>query len=232
MPTLEDQLAACPLFAQISASELQALFSCLQPRTRTAARHEIIFFQSDPARDMGVVLSGAVEVVQEDIYGRRTIIARLGPGQLFGESFAGASIAHLPVSVIAAEASRLALFDCTKILSPCSGCTGHRQLIQNLLRIVCEKNLQLNRKLYCLSRPTTREKLMAYLLEQARLNHSHSFTIPFDRQALADYLGVERSAMSAELSKLRRDGILETHRSHFRLLQPGGSPIDSTEQMR
>ena len=111
------------------------------------------------------------------------------------------------------------LFSCRKMLTVCSNaCRFHTQLVKNLLQVVAEKNVSLSRNIQFMSHKTTKEKLMAYLLDQAKRAHSPEFTIPFDRQALADYLGVERSAMSAELSKLRKDGVLTSQGSHFTLL--------------
>ena len=127
----------------------------------------------------------------------------------------------MPVSVIAERPSEIMLIDCKRILSTCTNtCIFHQQLINNLLRIVASKNLLLQQKIEVMSQRTTRDKLMTYLLSQAKLKNSSEFTIPYDRQALADYLGVERSALSAEIGKLRKEGVLESTKSHFRLLNP------------
>jgi CRP-like cAMP-binding protein len=125
----------------------------------------------------------------------------------------------MPVSGYALKDSKIMLFSCRKMLTVCSNaCRFHTQLVKNLLQVVAEKNVSLSRKIQFMSQKTTKEKLMAYLLDQAKRADSPEFTIPFDRQALADYLGVERSAMSAELSKLRKDGVLISQGSHFILL--------------
>ena len=111
------------------------------------------------------------------------------------------------------------LIDCRRITTSCTNACGfHNAMIYNLLQAVAKKNLEFHQKLAITAKRTTREKLMAYLLSQAKGAGSREFTISYDRQALADYLGVERSAMSAELSKLQKEGVLETTRSHFRLL--------------
>ena len=115
--------------------------------------------------------------------------------------------------------SDILLLDCHHLLTSCSNsCDFHNTLIRNLLHEIARKNLALNQKIRYMSEKTTRDKLMAYLSDQAKQNHSDTFTIPFNRQALADYLGVERSAMSAEISKLKKDGIIDTQKSTFRLL--------------
>lgn len=126
----------------------------------------------------------------------------------------------MPVSVMAIENSEIMLLDCKRIITTCSNsCQFHDQLIYNLMHIVARKNLMLNQKMEVLSKRTTREKIMTYLLYQAKQQDSSSFTIPYDRQGLVDYLSVERSAMSAEISKLRKEGILECKKNYFKLLK-------------
>ena len=138
------------------------------------------------------------------------IVSTFQPPQLFGEAFACAGVASLPVSVEAAQDSTLLLLDCQRVIRTCSdACAFHQRLLSNLLHVVAAKNLLLTQKLSFLSKRTTKEKLMAYLMEEARRAGSPTFRLPYDRQGLADYLGVDRSAMSAELSKLRRAGVLD-----------------------
>ena len=170
---------------------------------------------------MGVVLSGAVQIVRDDYYGNRSVLTVVTPGGLFAEAFVCAGVEALPVSGFAQQTSTVLLLDCRRILSgDAHPCAFHRRLEINLLRGMAQKNLMLTRKIRCMSQKTTREKLMAFLLEQAKEQGTGEFTIPYDRQALADYLGVERSAMSAELGKLKKAGIIETSGSRFRILAP------------
>ena len=217
---MQEILTRCVLFEGIDHAELSGLLDCLGARVSSYRRNQAIFSEGDPADYVGIVLSGAAQIEQEDFYGNRSILARIGPGELFGESYACAGMAVLPVNIIAVEDCRVMLIDCRRITTSCSNACGfHNQMIHNLLRVVANKNLIFHQKIEITSRRSTREKLMAYLLHQAKLHGSSEFTIPYDRQALADYLGVERSAMSAEISKLRRDGIIECDKSRFRLLQ-------------
>lgn len=214
-----DVLKGCPLFENIDPQNIPAMLGCIGARAYEYGKNEIIFMEGDPATQVGVVLSGAAQIIKEDFYGKRSIMATAHPGQLFGESFACAEVARMPVSVVATEKSEIMRVNCRRITQSCSNaCAFHNQMILNLLGIVAAKNLLLNQKIEIMSQRTTREKLMTYLLDQAKKNKSSEFTIPFDRQGLADYLGVERSALSAEISKLRGEGVLETTRSHFKLL--------------
>ena len=212
-------LEGCALFSGIEKEDIPGLLACLGATERSFRRQQQILSEGEPARFVGILLSGSAQVVSQDIYGNRSIVGQVRPGQLFGESFACAGAESLPVSVVAEENCDAMLIDCRRITTACSNACGfHNQMIYNLLQAVAQKNLQFHQRLEITQKRTTREKLMAFLLGEAKTAGSREFTIGFDRQALADYLGVERSAMSAELGKLQREGVLETTRSHFRLL--------------
>lgn len=212
-------LKECSLFMNIVDDDIEAMLSCLGTRSITYGKGDSIFSEGDPAKYVGIVLSGAVQISRDDYYGNRTLMGRLEPGDLFGESFAFADVETLPVNVIATEPCEIMLIDSRRIISPCSSACGfHTKLIFNLLQIMARKNLGFHQKIEITSKRTTREKLMAYLLTQAKIHQNNTFDIPFDRQTLADYLEVDRSGLSAEISKLRKEGILECHRSRFTLL--------------
>ena len=211
-------LLASPLFAGITKAELSAMLGCLGTRVTQVNKGEPVFLEGDAAGFFGMVLSGHIQVVRDDFYGNRSVLTYAEPGELFAEAFACAGSAVMPVSAYALKDSRVMLFSCQKMLTVCSSaCDFHNKLVKNLLTVVAQRNLNLSSKIQVMSRKTPREKLLAYLSEQAKKAGSEEFTVPFDRQALADYLGVERSAMSAELSKLRRDGILDTKGAWFHL---------------
>ena len=211
-----DLLCRTPLFQGIARQELSSLLSCLQASVVTAEKGTPVFLEGDPAGFIGLVLSGSVQIVRDDYYGTRSVISHAGPGELFAEAYACSSVEVMPVSGYALVHSEMMLFSCRKMLTVCSNaCLFHNQLVKNLLQVVAQRNVILSRKIQFMSQKTTRQKLMAYLSDQAKRSGSPEFTIPFDRQALADYLGVERSAMSAEISKLQKDGVLTTHGSRF-----------------
>ena len=212
-------LQTSPLFSGILPADIPALTGCLGAAVRQFGKQQSILAEGSPATHLGILLSGSAAVVQQDIYGNRSILSLVQPGQLFGESFACAGAKTLPVSVVANEDSTAMLIDCRRITKSCTNACGfHNQMIYNLLQAVAARNLEFHKKLEITSKRTTREKLMAYLLSEAKLAGRKDFSIPYDRQELADYLGVERSAMSAELSKLQKEGILTTNRSNFSLL--------------
>ncbi len=213
-------LKICPLFDGVEETDMEAMLACLNAREYCAERGQSIFREGDPAVYVGIVLSGAIRVIREDYYGNRSIVAHMGPGEVFGESFACAGVNSLPVSVVAEESGRYLLIDCQRMIVSCTNaCAFHSRMIYNLLRLVAGKNLVFHQKLEIISKRTTREKLMAYLMSQAKLQGKEDFTIPYDRQALADYLEVDRSGLSAEISKLRKEGQLFCEKNHFRLLK-------------
>lgn len=211
-----DILAVNPLFAGIDRENIFAMMGCIGGHTVTAEKNSPIFREGDPAVYVGLVLSGAVRMERADFNGNRSILALVGVGELFCETYACAGVAALPVSVIADERAEVLLMDCRRITTSCSGACGfHSRMIQNLLRLVANRNLVYDQKIEITSRRTTREKLMTYLYSEAKRQGSPSFTIPYDRQELADYLEVDRSGLSAEISKLRKEGILESEKANF-----------------
>lgn len=220
-------LEDCALFARIAPEDRRAMLGCLGARTVTVAKNQFVFREGDPANFVGIVLTGCVQMVRDDYYGNRSILARIEPMGMFGESFACADVVSLPIGIAAVEDSTVLLIDSRRITVTCANACGfHNQMIFNLLKMVANKNLVLNQKIEITSKRTTREKLMAYLLLQAKLHNSETFTIPYDRQALADYLEVDRSAMSAEIGKLRKEGVLDCNRSTFRLLANAEADVD------
>lgn len=212
-------LLRCPLFQGVGEEDLLGMLACLGARKARFEKGAFIFREGERIESLGIVLSGAVQVVQEDYYGNRTILAHVTSGELFGESFACARAEALPVNVTAAETSTVLLLDCRRITAVCrSACASHGRVIFNLMQVMAEKNLSLQQKLQVTSQRTTREKLLAYLNLQARLRGSRRFTIPFRRQELADYLHVDRSGLSTEIGRLKAEGVIDCCRSTFELL--------------
>ncbi|MDD6156287.1 MAG: Crp/Fnr family transcriptional regulator [Lachnospiraceae bacterium] len=216
-----ETLSKCPLFDGIEQSDLNSMIACLDGKTIDISKGNPVFLEGTSARFVGVVLAGTVQVIREDYYGNRSVMTSLQPGELFGEAFSLAGLNAMPVSVIAVKDSTVLLLDCRHILTTCSNsCHFHTLLLRNLLQEMAQKNLTLSQKIRYMSQKTTREKIMAFLLDQAKQQKSHEFVIPYDRQALADYLGVERSAMSAEISKLKKSGEIDTKGAWFCLKAP------------
>ncbi len=212
-------LEKTPMFAGLNANQLDSMLRCLGAETRNYAKDSYIMRAGDAASRIGIVLKGYANVVREDIFGNRSILSSLETGDMFAESFVCAGVEEMPVHVEAQTACTVLLLNYTKVITTCeTACVYHQKVIENMMQILANKNIQLNQKLEVVSARTTREKLMNYFLEQASKSDNKAFNIPFDRQQLADYLGVDRSAMSSELGKLRDDGVLEFYKNSFKLL--------------
>lgn len=209
-------LRKCSLFNDIADDDISAMLGCFGATVRHFNRRETVIAEGEPAKCVGIVLSGAVQIEQTDYFGNRSIVASVAPAEMFGESFACAGDKTMPVDVVAAEGADIMLIDCMRITQPCCKyCSFHQQIVYNLMKAIAAKNLVLRQKIQITSKRSTREKLMAYLLILAKKNNSSSFKIPYDRQELADYLEVDRSGLSAEISKLRKEGIIENQKNYF-----------------
>ncbi|MBR5881322.1 MAG: Crp/Fnr family transcriptional regulator [Clostridia bacterium] len=212
-------LRKCSLFDQIEDQYLIAMLSCLGAKRESFDNKYTIFAEGNPARYFGILLSGSAQIIKHDYYGNRSIVSGIVPGELFGESFACAGMPTLPVSIVANEPCEVLLIDSEHVLHTCSnGCDFHRRMIFNLMRDLAVKNIMFHQKLDITSQRSTREKLLAYLAYMEEQTGSNSFDIPFDRQELADYLEVDRSGLSVEISKLKREGVIECRKNHFVLL--------------
>jgi CRP-like cAMP-binding protein len=212
-------LTACPLFAGINEKDLGSLLGCLSGRERTYDKDETVLFAGDNANAVGIVLSGSVLITEEDYFGNRNILSEIHPAELFGEALACAEAINAPVTVVANEQSELLLIDYKRIVTTCpSACSFHSALIKNMLRILAQRNMALVEKMKHITKRTTQEKVLSYLSNQAKRHKSSAFEIPFNRQELADYLAVERSALSAELCKLRDMGKIRFRKNRFELI--------------
>ncbi|NLO84210.1 MAG: Crp/Fnr family transcriptional regulator [Clostridiales bacterium] len=194
------------------------MLQCLSAKSRLYQKNEYIFHLDQSAEFVGVVLSGGCHVIQEDFWGNRTIVAHIGKGQLFGEAFTCADVKKLPVSVVATSASEILFIDLKRIVSTCSSsCDFHTQIILNMMKILANKNILLTQKIEHITKRTIRDKVLSYLSSCAVSSMSETVVIPFSRQELADYLGVQRSALSREISAMKSDGLLDYNKNQFTL---------------
>ena len=209
-------LLASPLFRGATSEEIAAMLPCLGASPRRFARGERILRAGEPTRYMGLVLTGSVLIEHTDMQGAVTLLGRAEPGDLFAEAYACAPDELLLVDVVASEACEVLFLDAKRILTQCtSTCEHHSRIIRNLLSDLAGKNLLLNEKLTHIAQRTTRAKLMSYLSAEAQRRGAVEFDIPFPRQQLADFLAVERSGLSLELGKMKKEGLLDYHKEHF-----------------
>ncbi len=211
-------IRSATLFSGISAEELTAMLACLGAEKKNFPKESFVLRAGDTAEAIGLVLAGTVLIVQEDIWGNRNILSKAGPGQTFAAAYACAPGSRLNVSVLAETPVTVLFLNVKRILNVCpSACAHHSRVIRNLLGELAGKNLRLGEKLTYMGQRTTRAKIMSYLSAEAQRLGTYEFDIPFSRQQLADYLGVERSGLSLELGKMKKDGVLDYHKSHFTL---------------
>lgn len=213
-------LSNTSLFRGFTEEETKSVLKCLSAVQKSYKKEEYIFHMGDTITSVGLVLSGSVQVIRDDYWGNRQIMAGIGEGQIFGESYACAKGEPLMVGVIAAEHTQVMFLEVGKLLTVCSiACQYHSRLIQNLLTVIAGRNLTLTTKIDHMSKKTIREKVLSYLSYQAGKQGESRFEIPFNRQQLADYLAVDRSALSAELSRMRKEKLLLFDRNRFTLLK-------------
>ena len=192
------------------------MLGCLDAKLNTYKKGEYVFRQGEHIDNITVLVKGSLHIQKDDYWGNRSIINHIGVGDMFGEAYVAPDSGALLNDVVAIEDSSVIFFDVKRIITTCpSACRFHSLVVQNLFFAISEKNRKLVQKLGHMSKRSTREKLISYLSEEAKRQKNGNFVIPFNRQQLADFLSVDRSAMSNELCKMRDDGLLEFDKNHF-----------------
>lgn len=209
------------LFSEFQEQEIQAILKCLGAYTRTYQKEEAVWLAGDQIREVGIVLAGTVRIQREDFDGNLVIVEELGPGDMFGEAFVCAAIPFVPINVWTKTKAEIIFLDYSRIIATCSSaCSFHTKLIKNMLKIFADKLIRLNQKNSILQKNSIREKLMAYFESCTAQAGERTFVIPFSRSALAEYLGVNRSAMSRELGNMKKDGLIDFDGNCFRIPRP------------
>lgn len=211
-------LSNTALFRDIREDEAEDLLGCLDAREKHYRKGEIIYRAGDAISEIGLIVSGSVNIIVNFYWGNSNIFGHASAGELFAEAYAAIPGKELLCDVVAAEESDILFVDMERLLTTCKkGCAYHHQLIHNLLQISANKNLALFLRMMYTAPKSIRERVMLYLSAMAQETQSDHFTIPFSRQQLADYLGVDRSALSKELSRMQKDGLLSYCKNYFAL---------------
>lgn len=206
------------LFAGLTEEEILSMLTCLGAREQSFPKGAYVYRQGQRMGDIPLLVAGSLHIQRDDYWGNRSLLGQIAVGDMFAEAYAAPGSGPLRNDVVAVEASTVLFFDVQRIMTTCSSaCRFHSAVVQNLFFAISEKNRQLVQKLGHLSHRSTREKLLSYLSDEAERHRSASFTIPYNRQQLADFLSVDRSAMSSELGKLRREGLVSFEKNHFTL---------------
>lgn len=212
------KLAACSFFHGLEEDQIKEVLTCFQAKKKILSQGSYLAYAGDSWPYLGIVLSGNLHLFQEDFWGNRSLLTEISSGDLFGESYACAA-EPLAVDILAVEPSEVLLLQAERIIRPCENCCiFHHQLLQRLMLIFAAKNIGLTEKVQLLSQRSTREKILLYLSKEAKKLGTSTFEIPFNRQQLADYLSVDRSALSAKLSEMQKEGVFSFSQNQFKLL--------------
>ena len=203
------------LFQGCSEEDIQDMAKHLDFRTDKYRKGNVIFGTGSIVTDIGIVLFGSVRIEHTDLWGNKCILGIIPPGGVFAESYACIPNEPMMVDAVANEDCDILFLSVPKLFTPCSACVSQNRLIQNLVIISARKNLQLSRRSLHTSSKTIRGRLFSYFSQQVSAQGSHKIVIPFDRQQLADYLNLDRSALSKELGKMRNDGLIEYNKNTF-----------------
>ena len=213
---MQIHLANTRLFRGVEPSDIEEMLGCLSAKEHAYKKGEVIFAEGTTTDRLGVVLSGRVIIEMGDVWGNNSVLNSIGPGGVFAETYACIPGEPLMVNVTAAEDTKALLLHIGRLSEPCARvCPHHVRLVRNLLTLCSEKNLQLSRRVLHTGPKSIRKRLLSYFSECIKRSGSYCFDIPYNRQQLADYLGVERSALSNELSLMRRDGLIRYEKNHF-----------------
>ena len=205
------------LFKGIEPANLQAMLACLGAGTQSLKKGKIVLLAGDRPEYAGIVLSGQIHITRENYDGNRSLVAAIMPSGIFAEALCCAGVPESPVTAVAAEDSVIIKLGINRILKTCSNsCSFHIKLIENMLGLIAKKNLMLQNRMEILELKSVREKVMLYL-ESFRAKQGKNITIPFNREEMADFLCVERSALSHELAKMKKDGLIEYRKNQFQV---------------
>ena len=208
-----------PLFNGISQTDRAAMLDCIGYHVATFQKGEIIAFEEENIKHIGIVLSGAVDMIKEDLWGNKTMLVRMRKDELFGETFACGEDNISVVTFLVSEDAEILFLPFYRVMHSCTmACVFHHRLIENMVHIIANKNRDLMRKAEVISKKTLREKILAYLSIQAQMQKSHYFEIPLGRVEWAEYLCADRSALTRELAKMKEDGLIDYDKNCFRIL--------------
>ncbi len=208
-----------PLFSGIAKDDLPAMLQCLGYRVEHYQKGEFLAIEGQHIQQVGVILQGSVDMLKEDFWGHKIILMRMQKSDVFGEAFTFGSNATATVSFRAVEDTVILLLPFQRVLHTCNRtCTFHHRLVENMVQLLANKNQELMKKVEVVTKKTLREKILAYLSQQAQLQGKEYFEIPLGRAELADYLCADRSALTRELSNMKKEGRLDYDKNMFRLL--------------
>ena len=220
MDKLIDELIKFPIFSGMDGTEIQSVLQCIGYSIHEYKKGEFISLESDWVTWIGIPLDSSVQMVKEDIWGDKTILSFIPSGQIFGETFSCSQNPISTVSFFSVDSSRILFLPFRKVMISCGrSCVFHHKLTTNMVSLIAQKNYQLLERLEIISKKTLREKILAYLSQEAEQQKSKEFKIPLGRVEMAEYLGANRSALTRELNDMKKDGLIQFEKRQFTLLQ-------------
>jgi len=214
------QLQKNALFKNFDMHDLESILKCLSANVDSYNKKDVVLLQGDHVHFVGIVLSGSIQIIKEDMEGNINILAYLGVNDIFAETFACADIYECPVTVQAIEDCEILFIDYKRIIKTChKSCIFHSRLIENMLSLIAKKNITLSQKIEILSKRTIREKILAFFNTQIQMTHSKKISIPYNREGLANFLCVDRSALSRELCNMSDEGLIKFAKNEFEILK-------------
>lgn len=216
---METKAIRSPLFLGIRPEDMEGMLGCIGYHIREYKKGEIIAFEAETINHVGVVLKGSVDMIKEDVWGNRTMLLRSYAEDVFGETFACGEDSLSVVTFAAAEDSKVMFLSFCRVMHTCThACVFHQTLIENMVRVIARKNLELMRKIEVVSKKTLREKILAYLSIQSQTQGTSRFEIPLGRVEWAEYLCADRSALTRELAKMKDEGLIDYQKNSFEIL--------------
>ena len=208
-----------PLFNGIEPEDRKTMLDCIGYHVGTFQKGNVVAFEDENIRNIGIVLSGAVDMIKEDLWGNKTMLLRVRRNEMFGETFACGEDNLSVVTFVVSEDAKILFIPFDRVMHSCTmACWFHHRLIENMVHIIANKNRDLMRKVEVVSKKNLREKILAYLSIQAQVQGARYFEIPLGRVELAEYLCADRSALTRELAKMRAEGLIDYHKNCFRIL--------------
>jgi len=208
-----------PLFEGIQPEDMDAMLGCIGYHISTFKKGDIVAFEAENIKHIGILLSGSVDMIKEDLWGNKTMLVRMRKDELFGETFACGEDNQSMVTFLVSENAKILFMPFDRVMHSCTmACMFHHQLIENMVHIIANKNRDLMRKVEVISKKTLREKILTYLSIQAQQQDSRYFEIPLGRVELAEYLCADRSALTRELAKMKAERLIDYDKNCFRIL--------------
>lgn len=211
-----DVLRKAPLFAGMKETVAEQVLAELNARCVEYGNGDTIYREGETVTDLALIIKGSVCIENTTYWGNKTIMDKVGAGNVFCESYACLPDQPILVRAVAAEKTRVLLINVSAIMDAPKE-EAFDLLRRNLLRVTAQKNLDLSRKIFHMAEKSVRGRICSYLSHRAACENTDAFAVPFNRQQMAEYLNIDRSSLSGELARMQREGLLRVRKNRFEL---------------